>query len=898
MQDAFDPYYEWLGVPPDEQPANHYRLLGIRLFEDNRNAIENAADQRMGHLRSLAGSQHVEQAQKLLNKVSAARVCLLNADKKAAYDEELRRQVGGESASQPSAEPIAEEAVPIIQTDAGEQLAPKRKPPSPTVLAAAGLVAVACAALVGWWLLAGRNSREVTQPPRVAERDLSQPAAPPAPPEMRDAQEPPQDTAPQPDAPAESSDLPPPPPGDPPTASAQDGPEPSTPGGHYPLLDGPASETDADDSVVKAETRDEMPAVTEPVPEAARAPVPDRAAQQQILKVVDDTFQSGAARDAEAKAALSEQLADMAEKAENVNERFVLLRRASELASEAGDAGRMLELVAEIAEQYEVDRLTAQGAMLNRFAKDSSGEDRIAAMVAVADPLIDEAMAADRFDLADSLAELVYRACLGSAGRSFRVEALRRRREVQQLRERWDAMVKARAVLASGPDDEAANTTVGHWYGFARRDWETAFTHLAKGSDSDLKTLARRELNEPPSEPASQMELADAWWDLAETSERESKPALLQRAAFWYQQAKPGLDSPVLAARVTKRLDELARVEDETPETPAQASERTPPADRRAARRPQPPDIGIEEPEKVPVGKVREYPFGARMNQMAAPADGRTFGAVGWNGGFTYWNTASGEVILNKPLGQVLYGVAIAPDGSFAVCGGRDPMLYVLELLEGEVIKTIPVTNWQFEHRISQDGKRLLVGARNGVRLWDIERGVQLVRFQEPQGWREGVSFSGDEQLVGTANFNKTAQVFHVPSGREVARFVGHTSYARSIALSRDGQLALSGGDDNMARLWHVPTGREIHRVEHTGDVYGVTFTADGRYAISAGGDVQVWDITNGRQVVRFEDAGSRLLLLPDNRFLVTARVGTAFLWRLPLTAAGQPFEGTHETPP
>ncbi len=29
----FDPYHKWLGIPPDEQPANHYRLLGLELFE-------------------------------------------------------------------------------------------------------------------------------------------------------------------------------------------------------------------------------------------------------------------------------------------------------------------------------------------------------------------------------------------------------------------------------------------------------------------------------------------------------------------------------------------------------------------------------------------------------------------------------------------------------------------------------------------------------------------------------------------------------------------------------------------------------------------------------------------------------------------------------------------------
>ena len=31
----FDPYHEWLGIPPDEQPANHYRLLGLELFEED-----------------------------------------------------------------------------------------------------------------------------------------------------------------------------------------------------------------------------------------------------------------------------------------------------------------------------------------------------------------------------------------------------------------------------------------------------------------------------------------------------------------------------------------------------------------------------------------------------------------------------------------------------------------------------------------------------------------------------------------------------------------------------------------------------------------------------------------------------------------------------------------------
>ena len=52
MPEIFDPYHKWLGIPPAEQPPNHYRLLAIPLFESDPDVIANAADQRMSHIRS------------------------------------------------------------------------------------------------------------------------------------------------------------------------------------------------------------------------------------------------------------------------------------------------------------------------------------------------------------------------------------------------------------------------------------------------------------------------------------------------------------------------------------------------------------------------------------------------------------------------------------------------------------------------------------------------------------------------------------------------------------------------------------------------------------------------------------------------------------------------------
>lgn len=98
MADDFDPYYKWLGIPPKDQPPHHYRLLGIEPFEPDRDVIDSAANRLMGYLKDLASGDDALYSQKLLNEISRARLCLLNADKKAAYDSELRARLAADQA--------------------------------------------------------------------------------------------------------------------------------------------------------------------------------------------------------------------------------------------------------------------------------------------------------------------------------------------------------------------------------------------------------------------------------------------------------------------------------------------------------------------------------------------------------------------------------------------------------------------------------------------------------------------------------------------------------------------------------------------------------------------------------------------------------------------------------
>jgi hypothetical protein len=100
---AFDPYYQWLGIPPKYQPPDHYRLLGLEQFENNSEVIRDAVARQMAHVRTYQLGPQLALSQKILNELGAAKACLSDPKKKAAYDAQLRQNL-----AQPAKTPIPE----------------------------------------------------------------------------------------------------------------------------------------------------------------------------------------------------------------------------------------------------------------------------------------------------------------------------------------------------------------------------------------------------------------------------------------------------------------------------------------------------------------------------------------------------------------------------------------------------------------------------------------------------------------------------------------------------------------------------------------------------------------------------------------------------------------------
>jgi len=131
MNEQFDAYYEWLGIRPKDQPPNHYRLLGLEPLEPNADVIDRMADARMAYLRTFQAGEHAAHSQRLLNEVAAARICLLDNERKRAYDDQLRRELERKLTPLHLAPPAGQAADPAAGGQAPDARITGHAPPDP-----------------------------------------------------------------------------------------------------------------------------------------------------------------------------------------------------------------------------------------------------------------------------------------------------------------------------------------------------------------------------------------------------------------------------------------------------------------------------------------------------------------------------------------------------------------------------------------------------------------------------------------------------------------------------------------------------------------------------------------------------------------------------------------------
>ncbi len=592
MTGTRDPHYEWLGIPPRDQPANHYRLLGLEAFEENRDVIAAAADRQMSFVKSYQCGEDSELSQEVLNELSAARLCLLNPQKKAAYDDELRFGIECDFAPEDAEEEEVHGRAPWLDYE-------QPKPPSlPVARAAAAnpiqsrVVVIAAASAIAC-VLAGvaaglvvlkmkrsgdpqgedvvQNPQEIPTSevidPTSTEETLQQgqketpivaeetsPSEEPTPQpvtnaglEMGVTESGLQDSAGLADIPQETNQI-------------ESTPSLAPPSEIQPVtsVPQPVPEAEPDEPVPSPAT---VETETDRVDLPSRLPVPSSELQQQMREEIAGVFDLNADAPSKKRGLCEELLTLAGDPNESPDRRFVLLRLVAELACATSDAAVMLEAVDQIGATYDIRAADAKATMLLKMLGDGKNSSTVMAFLKAYQGVVVEAAEDDNFDLAYRLSvEANALSDRPVGGKDFRQGIKDRHVTVERLQRQHALVEKAYVELQQDEHNAEACLTVGRWLCLVKDDWDRGLDYLARSSDDRLRKVALQELNGPPGDTAGHIALADEWWELAEQAEAESKYGLLSRARHWCTRIDPdslgGLNR-VKTERLAAEIDEL-----------------------------------------------------------------------------------------------------------------------------------------------------------------------------------------------------------------------------------------------------------------------------------------------------------------------------------------------------
>jgi hypothetical protein len=102
MLGDFNPYQQWLDIPPEEQPPTLYRLVGVGDFETDTRAIRSATNQHVIHVKTFRTDENAIFLDLLIKEIQEAGKILLDPGKKKKYDQKLKAQGHQPTAAKPA----------------------------------------------------------------------------------------------------------------------------------------------------------------------------------------------------------------------------------------------------------------------------------------------------------------------------------------------------------------------------------------------------------------------------------------------------------------------------------------------------------------------------------------------------------------------------------------------------------------------------------------------------------------------------------------------------------------------------------------------------------------------------------------------------------------------------
>ncbi|MDK2970697.1 MAG: hypothetical protein PWP23_452 [Candidatus Sumerlaeota bacterium] len=246
--------------------------------------------------------------------------------------------------------------------------------------------------------------------------------------------------------------------------------------------------------------------------------------------------------------------------------------------------------------------------------------------------------------------------------------------------------------------------------------------------------------------------------------------------------------------------------------------------------------------------------------------------------GVARWSAATGAPLWHTPVGtQLLWSVAISPDGHWIAGVSRDNSAYLLGAVSGNVMHRLEGhTEMLRGVDFSPDSKRLATcGADETVRLWDAITGTPGLVIEDFGDDVYDVRFSPDGQALAVATLGNRAALYDSTTGSKLAEYKGHPENVLGIAFHPSGEFIATAGSDRNIRIFETETG-ELLRVFRNEAAYlhDIDISPDGELIATAddAGLCTLWDFKTGNRItsVQADDPMWKVHFSPNGKRLVT----------------------------